>query len=113
MSCKNAFRAGFHGIQPRISWPREGPRECRLRLAKTASDNKKGRLRPPWFLPIAAVPRDENAAAPGMVKRQAQNKSRVGKPTLLFPPTTLISGRRLSKSGARLFVSFRFGPGYL
>jgi hypothetical protein len=30
-----------------------------LRVAQTASANKKGRPKPPWFLPTAAVPRDE------------------------------------------------------
>ena len=28
-------------------------------LSENQLDNKKGRPKPPWFLPIAAVPRDE------------------------------------------------------
>jgi hypothetical protein len=65
------------------------------------------------FLPTAAVLRDENAATPGMVWRQAQIKAGWENPPcrflrqLCFRTTPLVQERRPA-----LFVSLRFGPGY-
>jgi len=94
-----------------VQWPTgKGPA-----LRANLPDNKKGQPKPPWFLPTAAVLRDENAAAPGMAGAASANKGRVGdippchsSDNSYFRAAPLVQERR-----PVLFVSFRFGPAYL
>ena len=83
-------------------------------LSANQPGNKKGQPKPPWFLPTAAVLRDE--MPPHRVRLAASaNKSRVGisHPAISsdysdFRATPLVQERR-----PVLFVSFRFGSGHL
>ena len=82
---------------------------------KPSVQTKKRAAEATLVLPTAGVPRDESAATPGADLAASANKSRVGAshPAISSDNSAFRAAPLVQERRPVLFVSFRFGPGYL